>query len=347
MRAGCKVQKSTSFSFLFTVCFLLFALLLSCSSRNESIYRKTMTQMDTLVTITVVADSEKKANDAIEKAFGEIGKLDALLNFFSDKSEISAINRNAGNGPVKVSPETVEVIEKSVSTSERTGGAFDATIGSESSLWNFFTRQKPDDGTIREKLPLVNYKGIRIDKEKSTVELRKKGMLLDLGAIAKGYAADKAVDELKKSGIKSGLVAVAGDIRAFGLRPDGRPWRIGIQNPRQTGKDDQIVATVELRDMAISTSGDYERYFILDGKRYHHILDPKTGYPAAGCRSVTVMAKDGVSTDSFSTGIFVLGPEKGMEVLRQTGFEGLIIDSSGRMITTPGMRDIIEFERSN
>jgi thiamine biosynthesis lipoprotein len=342
------IAKKISYPFsLLALGALLFTVFFSCSPRKESIYRKTMIQMDTLVTITVVADSEKKANKAMEKAFGEIGKLDALLNFFSDKSELSSVNRNAGNRPVKVSPETLEVIEKSVSTSEKTGGAFDVTIGPEISLWNFVTSQKPDDGTIREKLGLVNYKWIVINKEKSTVELKKKGMLIDLGAIAKGYAADRAVEELRKSGITSGLVAVAGDIKAFGLKPDGKPWRVGIQNPRQKGKDDEIVATVELRDMAISTSGDYERYFVVDGKRYHHILDPKTGYPAGGCQSVTVMAKDGASTDSFSTGIFVLGPERGMEISRQMGFEGLIIDSDGKIVTTPGMRDVIEFERSN
>ena len=342
-----KVNRSTCSFSLLTLYVLLLTVLMSCSPKKESIYRKTMIQMDTLVTINVVAESGEKADMAMGKAFGEIDKLGASLSFFSDEGDLSSINRNAGIGPVRVSPDTMEVIERAVLTSERTGGAFDVTVGPEISLWDFAAKQKPDDGKIRERLGLVNYQWITLDKKESTVELGRKGMLMDLGAVAKGFAADRAVEELKKNGIKSGLVAVAGDIRAFGLKPDVKPWRVGIRNPRQKGKDDELVATVELRDMAISTSGDYERYFVMDGKRYHHILDPRTGYPAEGCRSVTVMATDGVSADSFSTAVFVLGPEKGMEVLRRMGFEGLIIDKEGNMTTTAGMKDAIEFQRSN
>ncbi len=306
-----------------------------------------MILMDTLVTINVVSDSSAKAEKAMDRAFDEIGKLDKLLNFFSSSSELSMINRSAGISAVKVSPETLEVIEDAISVSERTGGAFDPTIGPEISLWDFHTRKMPDDKTVKERLPLVNFRLVTIDRSKSTVYLGKKGMLMDLGAIAKGYAADKAVEELKRQGITSGLVSCAGDIRAFGLKPDGNPWKIGIKNPRPANKDDEIMATVELSDMAISTSGDYERFFISNGKRYHHILDPKTGYSAGGCRSVTVIARHGFQTDAFSTGVFVLGPSKGVEVLRQMGFEGMVIDKDGRIETTPGLKDRIEFKGNN
>jgi len=332
---------------LLTAYCLLLAVLCSCSPKKESLYRKTMILMDTVVTIHVVADSEEAADRAMAKAFEAIGKLDTLLNFFSDKSELALINRNAGVSGVRVSPETLEVIEKAVYASEQSGGAFDVTIGPESSLWNFVTRAKPDDKAVSEKLGLVNYRLIDLAKEKSVVALKKKGMLIDLGAIAKGYAADRAAEALKRHGIKSGLVAVAGDIKAFGLKQDGKPWRVGIRNPRQKGKDDEILATIELRDMAISTSGDYERFFIIDGERFHHILDPRTGYPARGCQSVSVMAKDGVSTDSFSTAVFVLGPEKGMELLKHLGFEGMIVDKEGKIHITPGIKDKIEFKRNS
>jgi len=306
-----------------------------------------MILMDTLVTIQVVAGSEETADRAMAKAFEEIGKLDTLLNFFSDKSELALINRNAGVSGVRVSPETLEVIEKAVYASEKSGGAFDVTIGPVSSLWNFAIKVKPDDKAISEKLGLVNYKLLVLDQEKSTVGLRKKGMLIDLGAIAKGYGADKAVGALKKQGIKSGLVAVAGDIKAFGLKQDEKPWRVGIRNPRQKGTDDEILATIEITDMAISTSGDYERFFIIEGKRFNHILDPGTGYPARGCQSVSVMAKDGVSADSFSTAVFVLGPERGMALLQQLGFEGLIVDNQGKIHVTPGIKDKIEFKKDS
>lgn len=342
-----ELNPKTKISLLLAVYCLLPAFLLSCSSRKEEIFRKTTILMDTLITINAVAGSEEKAEKAIGKAFDEIAVLDSELNFFSDKSELSMINRNAGISAVRVSPETLEVIEKALSAAEKTGGAFDPTIGIESALWDFNARKKPDDSTIKEKLSLVNYKWVVIDKDKSTVYLRKKGMLLDLGAIAKGYAADKAAEELKKQGIRAGLVSVAGEIKAFGVKPDGKNWRVGIRNPRQKGKEDEIIGTLELKDMAISTSGDYERYFIIDGRRYHHILNPRTGYSASECRSVSIMTKEGVDTDAFSTGVFVLGPEKGMQTLAKMGFEGLIVDKDGKIHITPGLKDRIELKRNN
>jgi thiamine biosynthesis lipoprotein len=183
-------------------------------------------------------------------------------------------------------------------------------------------------------------------------------MLIDLGGISKGYAVDKAVETLKRNGINSGLVSIAGDIKAFGLKPDGKLWRIGIRNPRipstpPLGKEgkggflDDIMATIELSDMAISTSGDYERCFILDGKRYHHLLSPKTGYPAEGCQSVSVITKEGAFTDAFATGVFILGPEKGLKVLEKMGFDGIIVDSQGEVHTTPNIRGKIEFKQTS
>lgn len=331
---------------LFVYCLLL-AVLPSCSGQKGKIYKKGMILMDTLITINVAADSKEQAENAMDKAFEEIEKIDKLINFFSDKSELAEINRKAGLAAVKVSPDTLELIEKAVYAAEKTYGAFDVTIGPESSLWDFPAKKKPDAVTIRKNLNLVNYKWIVTDKVKSTVYLREKGMLIDLGGIAKGYAADKAAEVLKRNGIKGGLVSCAGDIRAFGLKPDGKGWMIGIRNPRMKGKDDEIMATIELKDMAVSTSGDYERYFILDGKRYHHILDPKTGYPAEGTISVSVVAPYGVYTDSFSTAVFILGPEKGMQVLQQMGFEGVFVDSSQKILTTPGLKGKIEFKRDN
>lgn len=332
---------------LLPLCCILSLLLFSCSPHKEKVYRKTMIHMDTLVTINVVSDSAEKADKAMDRAFGEIGRLDRMLNFFSATSELSSINTSAGIAPVKVSPETLEVIEEALHASEETHGAFDVTIGPEISLWDFHTQKKPDDTTVKKRLALVNFRLVSVEEDQSTVYLREKGMLIDLGAIAKGYAADKAVEELKRGGIRSGLVSVAGDIRAFGLKPNGTPWRVGIRAPRPKKNEDEIMATVELSDMAISTSGDYERYFMADGKRYHHILDPRTGYPAPECQSVTVIAKNGFQADAFSTGIFVLGPEKGMEVLKGMDFEGVIVDKYGNVKTTPGLRDRIEFKRNN
>jgi thiamine biosynthesis lipoprotein len=363
-----KFELDNTFYIIPTVlCLLLLTFLSTCAPYKEKIYRKSKILMDTLVTITVVSNSQDSAEKAIDSAFSEIEKLEKLTNFFSSESEVSLINKNAGISGVKVSPDMLDILEKALLVSEKTNGAFDVTIGPVMTLYDFYKKIRPEQGAIKKNLPLVNYRELIIDKNKSTVFLRKKGMLIDLGGIAKGYAADKAVETLKINGIHSGLVSVAGDIEAFGLKPDKRPWKIGIRSPRipttppipplprvgkrgvkgdKEGFSDDIMATIELRDMAISTSGDYERFFILDGKRYHHILSPKTGYPAEGCQSVSVITKNGVFTDAFATGVFILGPERGMKILEKMGFDGVIVDSQGKVHITPGIRGKVEFKRA-
>ncbi len=303
--------------------------------------------MDTLVTITVVSSSQDKADRAIEAAFSEISAIAKLSDFYSPDSEVSMINRKSGRAGVRVSPDVLDMLSKAIYVSENTAGAFDITIGPVMSLYDFHRKIKPDDREIRRNLHFVNYRNVSIDKKTSTVFLKEKGMLVDPGGITKGYTADKAVEILKQQGIRAGLVAVAGDIKAFGLKPDGKPWKIGIRNPAPGSSEDDVVATIELTDMAISTSGDYERCFVLDGKKYHHLIDPKTGYPASGCRSVSVIAKDGVYTDSFATGVFILGPEKGMKVLEKMGFEGIIFDNTGKPRLTPGIRGKVAFQRTS
>lgn len=347
---------------LFTVYCLLFTVY-ACTPQKEKIYRKTEILMDTLVTISVVSDSKNDAKKAIDITFSEIEKLEKLSNFFSPDSEVSLINKNAGISPVKVSPDILDIIEKALYVSEKTDGAFDVTIGPVITLYDFHKKIKPEDSAIKKSLPLVNYKNLIIDKNKSAIFLKKKGMLIDLGGIVKGYAADRAVETLKRQGINSGLVSVAGDIKAFGLKPDGKPWNIGIRNPRPVrehisngsrakdestlgGEEDDIMATIKLSDMAISTSGDYERYFELNGKRYHHLLDPKTGYPAEGCQSVSIITNSGVFADAFSTAIFILGPERGTKILKEMSLDGIIVDSREEVYTTPDIRGMIEFKRN-
>ncbi len=332
---------------LFLLLLFLCMLLSSCSSHKLSSYKKSKALLDTFVTITVVADSKDAADAAIDNAFDVIEKFGNLINFYSDSSELSAINRNAGIREVKVSPETLDIIEKAVYISEKSGGAFDPTIGPVIKLWDFLDKIKPTDAEIRKKLPLVNYKNIVIDRDKSTVLLKKKDMLLDLGGIAKGYAADLAVQALKQKGINAGLVAIAGDIKSFGLRPDKKPWVVGIKNPRQKNNDDEIIARINLSGTAISSSGDYERYFIINGQRFHHLLTPKTGHPANTCQSVTVIAEQGAMADAFSTALFILGPEKGLRLAKEIGLDAMIIDSKGSIHTTPGLEGILTIERNH
>lgn len=319
----------------------------SCSTGNGSVYRQSKALMDTYVTVTVVSSSKDQARRAVQDAFSEIERFGDLINFFSDKSELSKINRNAGIAPVRVSPLTLDVVEKSLYVARESDGAFDPTIGPEIHMWDFFKKIKPSDDEIRKKLPLVNYRNVVVDNKDSTVFLKEKGMMLDLGGIAKGYGADLAVAALKKDGIRAGIVAIAGDIRTFGSKPDGSPWNIGIQNPRQKDKEDEIIATVRLSNKAISTSGDYQRYFILGGRRYHHLLDPKTGYPAMHCRSVSVVADKGVFTDSFATAVFIMGPDKGMKLLKKLNMDGVIIDTDGHIDVTAGLKGKLTIEEDH
>jgi thiamine biosynthesis lipoprotein len=317
----------------------LATLALSCQPGGQRLFKKSADIMYTRVTITVVSDSPERAETAIDAAFDEIRHLEKLLSFWTDDSEIAAINRNAGVSAVKVSPETLDIIEKSIFISEKTDGAFDPTIGPVIRLWDFHKKVLPDRGAVQEALGMVDYRQMSVDEGQSTAFLKKGGMSFDTGGIAKGYAADLAVESLRKAGISSALVAVAGDIRAFGTRPGGKPWRIGIRDPRPRDEDDYLMATIELHDEAISTSGDYERFFIRDGVRYHHLLDPGTGYPSTRCQSVTVVADKAVYTDGLATGIFVMGPEKGLKVLRELGYEGIIVDAEGKTHVTPGLKN--------
>lgn len=324
----------------------LTAIALACRPAEPKMFRKSAVIMDTLVTITAVSDSDKKADTAIDSAMAEIRGLESLISFWSQESEISDINRRAGGGAVAVSPATIDIIEKAIYISEETGGAFDATIGPVIRLYDFKEKRRPDKRQLMEKLALVNYREMSLNRSASTAFLKVKGMSFDTGGIAKGYAADKAVALLKKMGIKAGLVAVAGDIRAFGNKPDGKPWFVGIRNPRPKGMDEDIMATVELRDEAISTSGDYERHFEEGGKLYHHILDPKTGTSALGLRSVTVVSKEGYLSDGLSTGIFVMGAEAGVKLLTKLGAEGILVDSQGKIIVTEGLKSRVIFNEN-
>ncbi len=312
----------------------------SCDKGNLKMYRETRVSLYTVVTITIYSDSKQKAETAIDSTFKELDRLGTLLNFYSEGSEVSMINRYSGIKPVKVSKDTLDVIGRSLDISKNTDGAFDVTIGAVVKLWDFEKHVVPDEKTLKEKLKLVNYRNIVIDKIKSTVFLKKKGMQIDLGGIEKGYAADRAVELLKKNGITAGIIAVGGEVKPFGTKPDGQPWKVGIRNPNSKGKEDEVYAIVNLNGKAISTSGGYEKFFVKDGKLYHHILNPATGYPVYECQSVSVIAKN--APDGYPTGIFVLGPQKGLEVLKKLGLDGVIMDKQGEVYITEGIKDKVE-----
>ncbi|MEN8261933.1 MAG: FAD:protein FMN transferase [Nitrospirota bacterium] len=345
-------EKRAWFCFLrYALCALLFALIIPGCTENNRMYKESRVLMDTYCTITVVSPEKEAARGAIEAGFAEIQKLDLLLNYFSDDSEISAINRAAGNHPVKVSRETLDMMKKTLYISEMTNGVFDPTIAPVVSLWNFSKDMSnplvPSKNIIASTVKLVDYEKVKIDSDKLEVFLEDNDMELDLGGIAKGYAADRAVEAIKARGIKAALVAVAGDIRGFGLNTSGNAWKVGIQNPRPDSLSDKpwedIIASLHLGNMAISTSGDYQRFFIKDGKRFHHILDPETGFPAeSDLVSVSVIAPEGYLSDSLSTTVFALGLERGLSFLESSGLDGVLINAEKKVFVTKNLKGKLE-----
>jgi thiamine biosynthesis lipoprotein len=321
---------------------ILILFLSSCSLHEERIFKESRPSMYTIVTITVICRTEEQAQKAMDASFRELDRLAALMNFYSADSEISMINRQAGHAAVKVSRDTLDLLEKAVYVSEMTEGAFDVTVGPLVKLWDMQKKIVPDRKAVIEAKEKVGYRNIVLDKTSSTVFLRKSGAQIDLGGILKGYAADKVVEILKQNGLTSAIVAVGGEVRAIGRKPDGTPWMVGIQNPRQKSSADEISATIELSDKATSTSGDYNKYFEKDGVRYHHLLDPGTGFPSKNCGSTTIIAKDSTTADGFSK-LFVLGPEKGLKVAKRLGFDVIYIDCNGGIVMSDGLKDKIRF----
>ena len=325
-----------------------FSLLLSGCQRADlapenRIRRETRFLLGTMVEITVKGEEEVLAREAIEQAFREVEKIDDLMSPFKEDSEISRLNREGDRGPIRVSQDTFRVIRESLRFSELSDGAFDITIAPLLDLWDSSRKNKqlPEAEELREVLTLVNYGNILLDEEKRTVEFREKGMNINLGGIAKGYAVDKAIERLRHRGIKRAIVDAGGDLYLLGRPFDKDFWVIGLRHPRKRG---EILGVVKARDEAVATSGDYEDYFILDGKRYSHLLTPYTGKPVEGMLSVTVLAENALKADGLSTTIFVLGAEKGLKLAnRLEGVEAIIIsqgNSNGEMIisTTEGLK---------
>jgi thiamine biosynthesis lipoprotein len=299
--------------------------------------KRAQVHMGTLVTITSVARSEAAAQAAATAGFSEIHRLEQLLSTWIPASELSQVNASAGVTPVHVSPETMTVVQRAIRAGEMTHGGFNIAIGPAVEAWSVTEDQRiPTESELDALRPLVDLQAVHVDRLKQTIFLEKAGMRIDVGGIGKGYAADQAVETMQKAGAVAGVVALSGDIKTFGRLPDGKMFPVGIQHPREDGS---VLAWIDLEDEAISTAGDYERFFERDGVRYHHILDPRTLQPARGCQSVTVIAREGVWADGLDTGIFVMGPERGMELVEQLpDVEAIIVDAEGRVLVSSGLK---------
>ncbi len=266
--------------------------------------------MATLVAIKLYVE-EEEAGPFAAAAFAEIDRIDSLMSRHSPASELSRINRLAARQPLAVSPEMALVLERSQHFAALSGGAFDITIGPVSRLWDFpEARVPPDSARIDSALALVGYE--RLALRDGQVRFQGEGIYLDLGGVAKGFAVDRAVDRLQAAGVSCGLVDAGGNIRFWGRKPDGWPWRLGVQHPRDPG---QYIEAEDIGLPALATSGDYEQFFEYRGGRFHHLLDPATGYPARRAASATVWAETAMDADILSTAVFVLGPERGLELI--------------------------------
>lgn len=291
--------------------------------------------MGTQVSVYLWHDDEAQGDAALEAVFVEIERINLLMSTYLEDSRISAINRDAAVKPIDAGEELFQLILRSLDISILTRGAFDVTYDSVGQHYDFRAGERPDSETVQEELKSIDYRLVEMNRTDNTVSFARAGVRINLGGIAKGYAVERGVEILKLFGVRHGRVTAGGDTRLLGDRR-GQPWIVGVRDPREEG---QVTVTLPLQDEAISTSGDYERFFLEDGKRYHHILQPSTGEPASGIRSATVVGPDAVITDALSTSVFVMGVDRGLRLIATLpDYEGIVIDDDGGLYYSDGLR---------
>jgi thiamine biosynthesis lipoprotein len=284
---------------------------------------------------SVVHEDESWARDRIAEAIAEVRRIEQTLTTFSDTSVTNRINAMAGIAPIQVDSEVFDLIERSLRISSLTQGAFDITYGSiDKRFWNFDREMKslPDRETARNAVRLINFRNVLLDRSAGSVFLRERGMRIGFGAIGKGYAADRAKAVMMAAGVESGIVNAAGDVTVWGQQPNGRPWTLGIASP---GQKHLPFASIELTNSSVATSGDYEKYVIIDGVRYPHTIDPRTGFPVSGIRSVTVVCANAEIADAMATPVMVMGIKAGLGLINQLkDIACLIVDENNRLYTS-------------
>ncbi|MFC1654596.1 FAD:protein FMN transferase [Myxococcota bacterium] len=317
---------------------ILTALILMAPAGGDVTVRQEQ-HMGTYVTITISAAESEGVLAAIEAGFAEVKRLENVLSEWRPDSQISAVNRHAGKNPVRVGREVFRVFEMALEVSKKSDGAFDVTFAALGGLWDYKAKNPriPDKKEIGKRARLVDYRQLVLNEKNRSVMLKKAGMRTGLGGIAKGYVVDRVSAVLAEEGYPNHLVIAGGDLYASGTR-GYRKWRIGIRDPKNRG----LYAAVEVHNEGVATSGNYEKFFYKDGVRYHHILDPKTGWPARGTASVTVFAKSAAEADAWATALFVLGPEKALKTAAKEGLELFVFDEGYKTSSTPGMQKRIQ-----
>jgi FAD:protein FMN transferase len=310
-------------------------LFLSIASTSAQVVHKRTTHLiGSPFEITVVANDTVAAIGFENDAVAEVKRIENLISDWIPTTPLSEINKNAGIKPVVVPKELFDLIDRSIKISKVTDGAFDISFASMDKIWKFdgSMKEMPTADAIKKSVAKVGYQNIILDSEKTSVFLKYEGMKIGLGGIGQGYIADKIKELLKAKGVGAGLVNVSGDISCWGKQPNGEQWKVGIKNPMNKNR---IFATFPLEDTAVETSGSYEKYVTFNGKRYSHIIDTRTGYPATGLISVSIFAKTTELADALATGVFVLGKEVGMNLVNQLpGIGCIMVDEDGKVSTS-------------
>jgi thiamine biosynthesis lipoprotein len=314
----------------------MLALAVCCANtaRAEWVSRVEDGIMGTRIAVELWSDDKPAGEKAIAAVIAEMERIDRDMSTYKSDSEVSRVNAEAAKGPIKISAELFELLTTALEYSRITGGAFDITYASVGFMYDFHTHQKPTEKQIQAALPAVNYRHVVLDEKNRTVRFTQPGVRIDLGGIGKGHAVDQGIAILKSFGITHALVTAGGDSRIIGDR-FGKPWIIGIRHPDDKSK---VIAKIPLENTAISTSGDYERYFEEDGKRYHHIIDPRTGHSASKVRSATILADSATRTDGLSKTAFVLGPEEAMKLYNRLGdVDAILVTLEGKVLYSKGI----------
>lgn len=302
---------------------------------QQSLFKKEMLLMGNQFEISAVADDKEWAYKRIDEAVAEIKRIETILTTYKDYSETNLINRNAGISPVRVSEEVFHLIERSIRISGLTQGSFDITYGSiDKSLWNFDKNMKslPDPRRAKKMVRLINYRNIILDQDKQTVFLKEKGMRIGFGGIGKGYAAEMAKEVMKKNGVTSGIVNASGDLTTWGNQPNGLTWTIGIAHPDAAHMP---FSYINITDKAVATSGNYEKYVVINKKKYSHTINPRTGFPVRGIKSVTIIAPNAELCDALATPVTIMGINAGLHLINQLKqVECIIIDDDNKLYTS-------------
>ena len=316
----------------------LFLILCGFSSAGQVLRKRTTLLMGGRFDISIVAQDSLSAEQKIDEIIVEITRIEYLISDWKPSSQVSEVNKNAGIRPVKVDREVFELTQRAIGFSEITNGSFDISFAAMDRIWKFdgSMTEMPSVEAIKKSVEKVGYKNITLDSINSTIFLKLKGMKIGFGALGEGYATDKCRNMMLTKGIQAGIINGSGDMSIWGKQPNGKPWNIGITNPFET---DNLITTIPIYNGAVTTSGSYEKFVVFNGKRYSHIINPATGYPATGLCSVTVFGPNAETANGLSTSIMVLGNKKGLDLLQKfPHYSCLMISDSGKVVKSKNFK---------